>query len=393
VPEGQTRFGLIDSLRAVAALSIVLYHVLLFAGAANHDVTLAAQSQLVAGLALFFVISGFLLYRPFVVALSRADRNPDLRAYAWRRFLRIVPAYWVAVTVTGLITAPEVFEKPLVFYGFAQTLSLETNTQGVSVAWTLCLEVMFYAFLPFYALAIRGAAGRLGQWRAEALGLATLVAAALAWRVGGDVRGIDVMQLNTLPSVLDWFAAGMGLAVVSSWVATLERPPRAIRFVSERPGLWWALALGVLVLEATVLRRRILLQPEFGGWGLMAVHEADVLFAALVVLPAVFVGAGQGWGQRALATRTLVWLGVVSYGTYLWQGLVFELLHDAGLRQSVAEPTLWWIPLGVAGAVGAGALRWYVVERPAMSLRRLVPRRRESRAVEEAEADAVAVAP
>ena len=147
----------------MAALSIVLYHVLLFAGAANHDATLAAQSQLVAGLALFFVISGFLLYRPFVVALSRADRNPELRAYAWRRFLRIVPAYWVAATITGLITAPEVFHKPLVFYGFGQTLSLETNTQGVSVAWTLCLEVMFYVFLPFYALAIRSAARRLAS--------------------------------------------------------------------------------------------------------------------------------------------------------------------------------------------------------------------------------------
>ena len=146
-----------------------------------------------------------------------------------------------------------------------------------------------------------------------------------------------------------------------------------MRFVAEQPGLWWALALGVLVLEATVLHRRILLQPSFGGWGRIAVHEGDVLFAALVVLPAVFVGSGQGWGRRVLGTRTLVWLGLVSYGTYLWQGLVFELLHDAGLRQSVAEPTLWWVPLGVAGAIAAGALSWYVVERPAMSLRRLVP--------------------
>ena len=94
-----------------------------------------------------------------------------------------------------------------------------------------------------------------------------------------------------------------------------------------------------------------------------------------------------------LATKTLVWLSLVPTAPTSPQACCLELLHDAGLRQSVAAPTFWWVPLGVAGAVGAGALSWYIVERPSMSLRRLVPRRRASRPVEEAEAEAVAVAP
>ena len=51
--------------------------------------------RLEVGVAIFFCISGFLLYRPFVVAHHRAQAMPAVGAYAWRRFLRIVPAYWV----------------------------------------------------------------------------------------------------------------------------------------------------------------------------------------------------------------------------------------------------------------------------------------------------------
>src|SRR3954464_9754345 len=189
MPDRSGRFPLMDSLRAIAALSIVGYHVAPHAGAFENDVTTALAAQLSSGVALFFLISGCLLYRPFVVAHATGEAFPSVRAYAWRRFLRIVPAYWAALTLTGILIAPEVFDRPLLFYGFAQIYSPGAVFQGIPLAWTLCIEVTFSASLPFWALALRRVArGRESIWRIEALGLVLLFFGGLFWR-GGALAG------------------------------------------------------------------------------------------------------------------------------------------------------------------------------------------------------------
>src|SRR5437588_12805856 len=84
------RFPLFDAMRALAALSIFAYHCAYqlhgFSGPAGRYL-----AQLNIGVPVFFLISGFLLYRPFVRARRDHDRRPSLRAYAVRRAARIVP--------------------------------------------------------------------------------------------------------------------------------------------------------------------------------------------------------------------------------------------------------------------------------------------------------------
>ena len=96
------RFPLVDSLRATAALAILLYHLAPATGALGAPVVGDLALQLQGGIALFFVISGFLLYRPFVWARVRGEPMPYVRAYAWRRVLRLVPAYWAALTIVAV---------------------------------------------------------------------------------------------------------------------------------------------------------------------------------------------------------------------------------------------------------------------------------------------------
>ena len=97
------RFPLFDSLRAIAALSVIGVHGAVTAGIYNDSTLRQFVSHLDVGVQIFFVISGFLLYRPFARArLEGADR-PATGPYAWRRFLRIVPAYWVALTVIAWV--------------------------------------------------------------------------------------------------------------------------------------------------------------------------------------------------------------------------------------------------------------------------------------------------
>ncbi|MFL5904724.1 MAG: acyltransferase family protein, partial [Solirubrobacteraceae bacterium] len=81
-------FPLFDSLRAIAALCIFGYHI-----AASQDAIGGTWlGNLNVGVPIFFVVSGFLLYRPFVARPDRGEARARLRPYAIRRVLRIVPA-------------------------------------------------------------------------------------------------------------------------------------------------------------------------------------------------------------------------------------------------------------------------------------------------------------
>ena len=89
---------------------------------------------------MFFLISGFLLYRPFVAARLRGEPMPFVGAYAWRRFLRIVPAYWVALTATALLLrSPRSSTKtPCGFYAFGRGVQLRARRwrRLLAVAWS-----------------------------------------------------------------------------------------------------------------------------------------------------------------------------------------------------------------------------------------------------------------
>src|SRR5215218_9464274 len=138
-PPRSAHFPLFDSLRAIAALSILFFHLFGFSGVSSE--IQPWTGRLGMGVTVFFVISGFLLYRPFVRAHLRAEPAPMTGPYAWRRFRRIVPAYWLALTVIALVLSrDEVFgTRSAYFYGFIQTFREDTGLRGIGQAWTLAV--------------------------------------------------------------------------------------------------------------------------------------------------------------------------------------------------------------------------------------------------------------
>jgi peptidoglycan/LPS O-acetylase OafA/YrhL len=383
-----------DSLRAIAALAIVGYHVAPLAGALDSSFLTAVSAQLSTGVALFFLISGFLLYRPFVLTHAAGESLPSMRAYAWRRVLRIVPAYWAALTVTGLLIAPEVFDRPVLFYGFLQIYSPGAVFEGIPVAWTLCIEVSFYAALPLIAIALRQLS-RGSVWRTQALGVAFLFVFGLAWRCAALASDSEFLRtsINTLPAYLDWFAVGMGLAVLTAWLGTREAPPRVVALVERAPGACWAVAAAALAANAWIWGRRYLGGAESDA-AQVAVHLTELVTALGLILPAILTGTGREPVRRLLAWPVLLWLGMVSYGIYLWQAAALDAVGEiTPLSVDVVDTSLWWVPVGVAACILAGALSWYLLERHALKLRRFVPQR-PSRAVRAGtEAAAARVAP
>ena len=373
------RFPLVDSLRAIAALAVVGAHAALFAGLYTSDSALRPYAlQLPSGVSVFFVISGFLLYRPFVRARLAGEPRPSSGAYAWRRFLRIAPAYWAALTVVTIWLSIETVYRPAwhapLLYGFGQVYVPETGLAGLPQAWTLCVEVTFYAFLPLWALAV----SRLG-WRTELAALAALFAAGFGWKVIALAQASpsDVGPfasgpwLHTLPAFLDQFAVGMALAVVSA-----RGVPKRAEDALGHAWPWWLLAA---VAFWTVSTQIGLPAADIGNGALLLQHELHTVIALGLLVPAVFGLAREGPVRRVLAWRPLLYVGLVSYGVYLWHyALVFDLSRGTNdwmadtLGLGAAGRFAALFAAGAAGAVAIATVSYYALERPALSLKRLV---------------------
>jgi peptidoglycan/LPS O-acetylase OafA/YrhL len=364
-PPGNPRFALFDGLRAIAALSVVVYHVGYYSRANEGEVGLSPYlARLNVGVAVFFVISGFLLYRPMLV--GRLGQGPRVRLgdYARRRVLRIVPAYWVALIALAIYPGlPGVFSgRWWVYFGFAQDYSTSTATQGIGPAWSLGCEAVFYLLLPFLSLGLArlaGACRRRGVcWQAELLVLVALMAASVAWRGYSDAHG--GIATSTFAGTFAWFALGMLLAVIS-----VSRPAVTRRGLYSWGG--WLAAGGAYIVICRGLGLQggfVFLQRTTVAQDL-AVYALSGVVAVGLVLPAVFEGVPGTRIDRLVKSRVLAWLGLISYGIYLYhQPIAGALGGGVTSGGNATLRFLWLLPATAAIAVAAGALSYYLVERP-----------------------------
>ena len=374
-------FPWFDALRGIAALMVFTYHV---GGAYGGLVSPESDIRSLVGrlevaLPIFFVISGFLLWRPFVVARSRG-RRLSVRRYAARRGLRLVPAYWVALTVITLVLGLEaVREDPLIYYGFLQIYDADTVTRGIPQAWSLCIEITFYAMLPVLAWLLTRLPARGGrQWLTTELGaLAACFAFSVTWKVVAllqwdtPIPNDPQRSLSTMPSYLDQLSLGMLLAVVSVWIARRGSIPRALAPLSRFPGIAWAGAAAAYLFTVYGIGLTGANLEAHPPGEYLARHELYGLIALLLVVPAAIGDQRQGFiRRRILANRFLLYMGVISYSFYIYHVAAGELLNRWGLGNVEAVPLLlrWYVPAFVLTFLVASASFW-LVERPAMRLR------------------------
>ena len=385
------RFPCFDGLRAIAAGAVVLLHVSLISGFTFREADgvgpYFARGE--AGVYLFFLISGYLLYRPFVAAHFDREPRPGLWAYARRRALRIIPAYWLAVTILVVIFDTRQrndissLTDALVYFGFLQIYFKSTVVGGLQQAWSLCTEMAFYVFLPLWAVCIRrprrARPGLDHALRVELLGLLALFASGLVcrWLVVRGLPDANVPydnRLDWLPMNTDLFALGMGLAVVREWATRRPRPVRLVELVGRRPGWCWTLA--AVAYWAVSTQASLPLGPGANSPGQWMARQ--LLYAAaafFLLLPAVFGPQDQGRIRRVLRSRLMVAGGLVSYGVYLWHEGVLDMWMRARDLRAFLTPFPQLLLVAVLGSVAAATISYVFIEKPALARRSPVRQR------------------
>jgi peptidoglycan/LPS O-acetylase OafA/YrhL len=364
-PPGNPRFPLFDSLRAIAALTVLLGHSMTITNAVDDRSFAKYAPQLAAqGVAVFFLISGFLLYRPFVAA-RLAGRTYRVRDYARRRVLRIVPAYWVALTVIIIYFGNAVtWGNGWRFYGFGQIYSNETFALGIGPAWTLCVEVTFYAALPLLAIA----AARLGRPQslsADLILIAVLAALSVGVYTVFHHSSGPKWIAGSLPGLFYWFALGMAIALLS--ISEQWRPgeSRFVGAVTRWPTAFWLAGIGLFALLCAVRSDPNAIvgsPPEFLLYGLVAL---------CILLPGVFGDEAPGYARGVLRWRVLSWIGLVSYAVYLYHAYVILWLSRRAQDHHIGHRYLFVLALAVPLTCLIAAASYYLLERPILQLKNL----------------------
>jgi peptidoglycan/LPS O-acetylase OafA/YrhL len=295
----------LDGLRAFAALLVALFHLHTVNG-----VSFGPLDRVVgggdSGVWLFFALSGYLLYKPFV-------RGPvDLGGFALKRAGRIVPGYVVALVGLTVLTGSQLpIQHPLPYLTVSSAYDIPLRG-FLGNAWTLSAEILFYLTLPWIARLARGHEVRV-------LLMFGLASAALATIQRFAMTDANAWLTGTYPLSFSAFVPGMLLAV-------LEVRRQATFAYLAHPAF---LALGAFFVVLGTLT----------NWLPVAVFTG--LGTALLM--------GFVLQHRLPFARTLSFAGGASYALYLWHKDLYIAFGPV---------------LGLAGALVAAALSWALVERP-----------------------------
>jgi peptidoglycan/LPS O-acetylase OafA/YrhL len=372
----------LNGLRAIAALSVFLVHLHQTVGFEGRLGPFDVDRWLTngnTGVALFFVLSGFLLALPFL-APRRSDAGPPrLGPYFLRRLARILPAYYLCLI--GLVFIDVLRGGPPSINNVLSHLLFVYNINDWQILslnepfWTLAVEVHFYLVLPFLMLALRRLSPRVALAGALILAVSAYVANrelvsfllardqwpiqfTLVWPFSVYISGPQsfVLTYSTLAH-LTFFLIGVVIAAAyPAFSARCGARQYLGSWMAE--ALFWFSAAAVFVVLSTPLDDA--LQLPFGRYNWPYI---PLLLALLIV-----VTPHTRFAQRVLEWRPLWALGVISYGIYIFHYPILrageQLMRWGGLDVSAYWPVFAGTSFGATVIVSV--MSYLLLERPIM---------------------------
>ncbi|MCT7373976.1 acyltransferase family protein [Chelativorans salis] len=312
------------------------------------------------GVRLFFILSGFLITRLLLDARSAAEFEalPALGSFYIRRALRIFPPYFAMLGCVWLLSLEQsrwvLLWHALYISNFWYALQNDWTPWVLVHTWTLSIEEQFYVVWPLLILL----APR--QW-IERICIAVIVLS-LAYRFYWPFTGTPSAARDVLPPAsMDALGAGALLAAYRS---------HAVGWPQWMRSAWAPLAVAFLLLLSF---RSVQLTPtqDWMRWIGMEVFP----LVPLVMVVGLCSARIEGYAGRLLEARPLVALGCISYGIYLYHGLVLALVVKAQpwLPVNVAEQGFGRFAIAGAGTLMLASVSWLFFEKPINAFKRHFP--------------------
>ena len=318
------RVPALTGVRALAAMLVVATHAAYTTGKYTHGFVGLVYSRMEIGVPIFFVLSGYLLFGPWVRAAASGAASPSLTRYAWHRVRRIMPAYLVTVLLAYAIyhfrdggpnpghTWWGLFRNLTLTQIYTDNYAFALLHQGLTQMWSLAVEVAFYVALPVLAWLLMVLLCRR-RWRPVLLlaGLGGLALLSLAWMV--LVHTTDFLPDGAklwLPGYLIWFLGGMMLTVLSAM---------GVR-------VYGFLAVPLAAICYLIACTPIAGEPQTSPTGMAQALVKMVFYAVIATLVVAPLALGdRGAYARLLASRPMVWLGEISYEIFLVHLVLMEV--------------------------------------------------------------------
>jgi peptidoglycan/LPS O-acetylase OafA/YrhL len=327
--ESGGRFDNLDGLRAVGIALVFLHHARLSVG----DSVIETNGRF--GVALFFVLSGFLIANLLLREVASCGELSFGRFFL-RRCLRIFPAFYAVLFVYVLLiyalnqfspTNQALFADKLPYLlTYTSNLADGASAGPLFIAWSLAVEEQFYLLIGLVVLVMRG----------RYLGAIALVL--VAARIGTAMAGVESALPIEEPLWIGVFAA------------CAVRNPRARRSLERWAKPSWLLAIGALWMTLLCLHE---IEAKHGVFAQLVYWTG----AAWIVLAALSPAA------KHLSARPLRYLGQRSYGLYLTHMLALHVAHKVLSGWEA-------VGLGLLLAVVLAEGLYRLVERPSQSFRR-----------------------
>ncbi|MEU1550414.1 acyltransferase [Nocardia sp. NPDC005745] len=312
----------LEGMRGMAALGVLLTHVAFQTGAAGTPVVGRVWGRFDMAVAVFFALSGFLLWRPHATAARGLDTAPPVGYYLRHRAARILPAYWVVVCAVLVLLPSAAGTAGLRVWvsnlALLQVFVPLTLTDGLTQMWSLSVEVAFYLVLPVLAFALVRLRGPAARRRVPVLLALALVS--LSWNFIPVPTPDAIHADNWLPGYLPWFAAGMILAELAEHSVRLSRWWK----VGANQPLMWTVAVCAFLLAATDLAGPAGLNRA-EPWQYVVKMGLGAIIGFALLAPLVLRDPAAR-AHRWLESPVAATLGRWSYGIFIWHLAVLSIV-------------------------------------------------------------------
>jgi peptidoglycan/LPS O-acetylase OafA/YrhL len=337
----------LDGLRAISVLMVILGHAswAMSTRLTSNTFYSVALSNGGNGVAVFFVISGFLITNLLLKEFDKTG-SISLRHFYFRRSMRIFPAFYVYLLTLGVLWfVHRIPEDPKSFIASGTYLwSVYPKAQGYFIqhSWSLSIEEIFYLLWPFLLVVLHQRGKLIGA-------------------------GLSIILLMPVVRFAAYFAfpslRGMEYYLVYGWLDTMM-VGCVLALINQRPWFvqwkrtylrWWVAGLMTLSAFYIIPEVHLLLHKPWQGFFSIVVGPlAKALCIAGMLIYAV--DHADGWAGRFLNLKWVRAVGVISYSLYLWQQLFLsEHLH--------------LLPLGFVYLALAAVASYWLVEQPMLRWR------------------------